>query len=66
MQVNNSIHGTVKRLLEETEGHYKRNLEISYYENSAKLQWKTNVGSFIYPKLINIEIFVTLENENES
>ena len=66
MQVNNKIHRAVESLLNEIEGN-KTGLKINYWENSAKIQWKRDVGTFIYPKFINIEILITLpENEDES
>jgi len=71
MQINNKIHNVVEGLLEETEKRFKMEFELNYWENSAKITWKEDVGSFslsggFNAGFINIEIFVILEDKNES
>jgi len=71
MRINNSIHNVVEGLLEETEERSKIEFELNYWENSAKITWKEDVGFFSFgsgfnTEFINIEIFITSESKDES
>ena len=66
MKINNRVRRSIDTLLKETDAGNSRNFELSYWENSAKISWVERYGGILNPELLKVEIFVTLEDKDES